>query len=259
MITDNIELSFREKVTSEIRLKPEGINRYRVFTPFTFDDGDAFTIVLRQEPSGWILTDEGHTMMHLSYEFDERDLQRGTRAKIIENTLSSFFVQDRDGELIMRIAENNYGDALFSFLQALNKISDLSFLSREQARSTFMEDFRNLISAKVPEPRREFNWHDAVRDSKAKYSVDCRINQMSFPLFIFAMANDDRTRDATIAILQFEKWGIKHRAVGIFEDQESISRKVLSRFTDVCDRQFSSLGARERIEDFLDSNLNAVN
>ena len=41
---------------------------------------------------------------------------------------------------------------------------------------------------------------------------------------------------------------MEFRSLAIFEDQESINRKVLARFTDVCEKQFSSLGAnRERI------------
>ena len=65
--------------------------------------------------------------MHLTYELDERDLQRGARSKIITDALSAFSVDDREGELIMPIADEQYGDALYSFVQALLKITDVSF------------------------------------------------------------------------------------------------------------------------------------
>ena len=44
-----IETSFREKVGRKVRLAQEGLNRFRVFTPFVFDDGDHLSIVLRNK------------------------------------------------------------------------------------------------------------------------------------------------------------------------------------------------------------------
>ena len=41
--------------------------------------------------------------MHLTYDIDEQDLHRGTRQKIISNTLSTFRVDDRDGELVLSV------------------------------------------------------------------------------------------------------------------------------------------------------------
>ncbi|MBN2564491.1 MAG: DUF1828 domain-containing protein [Candidatus Eisenbacteria bacterium] len=252
MTTDAILRDFRRKVCEKIRLEPEGMRRYRVFTPFMLEDGDHIAIVLKQEGRNWMLTDEGHTYMHLTYDIDERDLQQGTRQKIISNALSSFSVSDRDGELVLSIPERRFGDALYSFVQALLRVSDVTYISRERVRSTFMEDFRSFMTQNVPEDRLTFDWNDPTQDPEAKYTVDCRVNGTERPLFIFALLDDNRVRDATIAFLQFERWNLPFRGVGIFEDQQEVNRKVLARFSDVCDKQFSSLsGTEDRIARYL--------
>jgi hypothetical protein len=252
MSPDTIEQEFREKVCEKLDLFTEGMDRYRIFTPFMFEDGDHLVIVLKKEQGHWILSDEGHTYMHLTYEIDEKDLQRGTRQKIITNALSAFGVEDRSGELLIKIPDERYGDALYNYVQALLKITDISYLSRERVRSTFLEDFRSLIEEAVPRERRQFDYRDPKRDPEGKYLVDCRINGMSRPLFVYAIPGDDKARDATIAFLKFEQWKVPFKSMAIFEDQESISRKVLARLTDVCEKQFSSLvNNRERIVRYL--------
>jgi len=243
MMPETIEQDFRRKVCAQIRVVAEGIGRYRVFTPFRFEDGDHLPIVLKDEAGRWILSDEGHTYMHLTYDLDEISLHTGTRQQIIANALSAFGVEDREGELMVAVPDDRYGDALFSFVQALLKITDVTYLSRERVRSAFMEDFRAFMAEHVPEPRRQFNWHHPRYDPEGKYLVDCRINGVARPIFVYALPNDNTTRDATISLYEFERWGLSLRSVSIFENQEEINRKVLARFSNVCDKQFSSLAA----------------
>lgn len=255
----SIAKDFRAKVCDKVQVASEGIDRYRIFTPFMFEDGDHLAIVLKRENDKWFLTDEGHTYMHLTYDLDEKDLLKGTRQKIISNALSAFQVADRDGELVLSIPNEQFGDALYSFIQALMKISDVTYLTRERVRSTFLEDFRELMYETVPADRLVFDWHDQVHDPQEKYPVDCRINGMMRSLFVYALPNDDRTQLATIKILQYEKWGIPFRAMAIFEDQENINRKILARFSDVCEKQFSSLGTnKDRIQRYLRDTLQGV-
>ena len=256
MSVEMIERDFKQKVCDKVRLASEGLNRYRVFTPFMFEDGDHLAIVLKREGGHWLLSDEGHTYMHLTYEIDERDWQKGTRATIITNSLAAFSVDDRNGELVLSVSDGKYGDALFSFVQALLKITDLTFVSRERVRSTFMEDFRSFLTQRVPETRRVFDWNDPEHDPEDKYAVDCKVNGLQRPLLIYALLGDDRVRDATICLHQFERWGVPYRSLGIYENMEEINRKVAARFTDICEKQFSSLAAnREVISRFIEGVL----
>ena len=124
MLIGRVERDFREKVSNEVRLIAEGRGRYLVFTPFCFKDGDHLTILLKQNGTRWFLSDEAHTYMRLSFDIDVRELLRGPRQKIIAKTLAEYGIEDRDGELLLEPSDEQYGDALNSFIQALLTITE---------------------------------------------------------------------------------------------------------------------------------------
>src|SRR3990167_5255699 len=129
-----IENEFKKKISEKIEIFPEG---------------DHLVSILKKSPKGWIITDEAHTYMHLSYELDIKDLEKGTRQKIISSTLSMFELEENDGEILVNVEDNMFGDALYNFIQGILKITDINYLSRERVRSTFMDDFMAYITEKV--------------------------------------------------------------------------------------------------------------
>jgi hypothetical protein len=120
------EQDFREKVSDKVRISSEGVDRFRVFTPFMLEDGDHLSIVLKRDSSAWVLSDEGHTCMRLTYDVDEKGLLRGIGQETVMDTLSIFNVKDRAGELIVIIEDDQFGDALHAFIHALLKITELT-------------------------------------------------------------------------------------------------------------------------------------
>ena len=249
-----VQDSFKEAVSGSVRLQPDGVDRYHVFTPFHFDDGDHFVIVLKKaNGSGWTLTDEGHTYMHMSYRMDVSSLAHGTRNALIESALEKYGAEESGGQIISRIDDfENAGNIFYNYIQCLVKITDVAYLNRRRVASMFMEDFRQFIGETLPSKRMQFDYFDESRDPKGQYRVDCRINGMRRPVHVYAINNDNKCRDTTISILNFQKWDVPFRALGIFEEQEKINRKVLAHFTNVCDRQYASLAEnRKGIAEYL--------
>ena len=244
---------FQEKVCKQVRVVQEGLDRYVIFQPFMFDDGDHFVVILKKEPDGWTLTDEGHTLMHAQY--DDFDLTKGARGLKLNAILNGFSLENRDGELRLHIPDELYGDALYSYLQALNKITDLEFLRQEGARSTFLDDVRFLMEELIPENRRTFKYYDPERDPKKNYEVDCRINGLPKPNFVFFINNTERCQNATIVCRQYESWQIPFRAVGIFENQPEVKARAVAQFTDIAYKPFSSLSVKDRIKAYFEEVL----
>ena len=250
----DIEQDFQKKVCDEIRLLPEGLSRYIVTHPFTFDDGDHYIVVLKSVGGEWQLTDEGHTIMHLSYE--DMYLSRGGYREIINNTVSAFELVNREGELTLPIPEARFGDALFSFIQALVKISDVKYLERERVRSLFMEEFKGFLTELIPEACRKFDYYHPQRDPRRVYPIDCRAETRNRPLFIFGITSDSKCQAATNIIYWWERQGEHFDIMAIHENSEEINNRILARFMDVCGKQFSNLPTnRDRIKAFVEESL----
>ncbi len=246
-----INREIKSKISNEIEIIAEGENRFRLFSPFTFIDGDEFCILLKKTSKGWQITDEGHTFMHLSYDIEYKDLLKGTRSSIIEDSLSQFNINNNQGILLKNTIEENIGNALFTYIQGIIKITDIDHLSRERTKSTFMEDLSSFLNDFIPNERVKNNHFLIDNDPQGKYPIDFFVNGMERPLFIFGILNDSKVKDVTVNILQYERWGILFKPVAIFENQETINRKDLARFSDVVDRQFSNLVSnKNRIKTF---------
>jgi hypothetical protein len=252
-----IERDFKSKVVAELRLIPEGLDRFVVETPMVFDDGDSLPIVLKKENDHWVLTDEGHTFLQLSYLLTDEELRTIGRREIIDRALSSFPIENRNGELVLPIPGTEYGNALYSFVEALFKVDAVRYLTRERVHSTFVQDVKNMIAGFSTPQRITYDWREPEKDPAGIYSVDCRVNGTAEPVFIMALNSEERVSVATISLLKFEQWKLNYKSVGIYDEMEKYSNKVIARFADVVGKTFSNLDeARNKLLRFVPELVN---
>ncbi len=232
-------------VGAAVVLRPSGKGRQQVLAPFRFPDGDHFVIYLRELADGrHEFSDGGHTYMHMSYAMDVDALQSGPRAALLEGALSSFGVEDREGELAAVTDQDSLGASFLEYVQALIQVSDLRYTSREQVRSTFLDDFRRTFEDAFGD-RAHFDYNDVERDPKGEYPVDCLVNGSSRPAAVFAIPGNDRCKDATITVMQLRAWERPVFSVGVFEAQEDLNSRVLARFSNPADKTFAYLSGQE--------------
>lgn len=254
MQTTNIETNIRKLLCGEIAVIQQGIDRYSIHTPFTFGDGDSFVSVLKKEGDGWVLSDEGNTFMHMSYE--SVDFLSGTRGRVVDDALHQHGLDNLSGTLRMRVpSEDQIGHAVFSFVHAISKVSNVTQFTKEVARSTFMDDFKELVEEISSEAHLEFNWHDPIKDPDSLYPVDCRIDATGRPWFVFGIGNSDKCKNVTITCLKMENMVPEARTIAIFENQADVNSRAVAQLTDVVRKQFSSLGEKARIKNYFDEEV----
>ncbi len=222
--------------------------------PFTFPDGDHYPIYITETGTGSVrLSDQGHTLMHLSYEHDVDAFYNGPRAALREQIIRETGIAEENGVFSTETSPDGIADALFVFGQALTKIYDLAFLSRARLASTFYEDLKTLLLGIVDEDRLEADFVPPGIPNGSSYPVDYRLEGRSdSPIFLYGVPNRDKARLTTIMLSHFLLQDLSFESIIVFENQQELPRLDLARLTNVAGTAVASLEAgddlRRKIE-----------
>ena len=254
MDTDTIEKLAAKSISGAVTLDRRGLNDYRVNLPFTFADGDNLKVILKQEANGkWLLTDEAHTFMYLSYhdmEIEESELKQ----RLFENILQSHNMTEQNGRLVMPdIAIEDIGAAIFTFSQALLKVGDFSMWRSEGIKNLFMENFRQILPECIGGRGYSFNYHYQKFDPDGIYPIDCLILGKRNSVHVYAVNSDSKAKDAIISMRYYDGTSLMIPSCVIFDPAANIRKKSRIQVSDAADKTISSLeGAPENLPRFLD-------
>lgn len=127
-----LEKSLRESLPREVRVERRPDGALMLDTPFAFPDGDHYPIHLRELDDGRLrLSDEGHTLMHISYTHDVDALLEGSRRVLLERIMAEAGIHWEEGTNAFAVdtAVDGLSNALFRMVQGLTRIYDLALYS----------------------------------------------------------------------------------------------------------------------------------
>lgn len=238
-------------LNAQIEIESRGIDAFQVFTPFVFGDGDELKIILKRTGDTWRLTDEGHTLMYLSYH--DIGIDGTTRAAVMERILKSHFMKDENGRFVLDNIKTpqDIVDAVFTFSQGLLKIGDMSMWKIERAKSRYAEDFKACVTDGVKGRSVKFAYQNEEYDPEGLYPIDCRVElKTGRPAYIFSATSTDKANWTAAAIYFFEKKQPYVPSCAVL--QGKISGKPLLRLEDAADKVFQTpQNAAERLDTFL--------
>lgn len=249
-------ITLGEKVSREmqarIEVEPSGIDSWRIFTPFVAGDGDELKIALKRKNGGWMLSDEGHTLMSLSYQ--NVDVDKTSRASVLEKILASSFMKNEEGRLVLDNIKDisELADCIFTFTQGLLKVSDMTMWRLEHAKSLFPAKFKEAVSAGVNGRNVIFQYQDTAHDPQGLYLIDGYVSlRNGRSAHIYAASNSERAERSAGAIYFYEKQNLMIPSAAILSASTSYGSAKL-RLEAIADKVFVTPEmAAERLDPFL--------
>ena len=245
-----LEKTLCERLCAKVAVHKRDDGTLMLDTPFTFPDGDQYPIYLTETRTGGVvLSDQGHTLMHISYEHDVDAFLEGTRAALLEQVVREAGMRERAGVFSVEVAPEQLAEAVFQFGQALTKVYDLTFLSRAHVASTFYEDPKATLFSMIDAEDIEADYAPPDIPDGNSYRVDYRLwGRRERPVFLYGVPNRDKARLTTIMLLHFLLHKLSFESVIVFEDQQEIPRHDLARLTNVADTAVASLDAQDDLQ-----------
>lgn len=222
-ILDLMEKGLRTSLSFENR----GLDRYLIHTGYRLYDGDELHIVLKKDSGEWILSDEGHTMMWLSYEdYNLTD----SRTSTLNKTLASNCAELVDGRIIIRCEGREPSACLQSMVQALLQTADLIYLNKQTIRSTYQEDVRSMLTEQLGELCK---FNERIVKGNEEYVIDAVIDAKC-PIYVFFVSNRERCKDALVTMLSLGlRYNMEFVSLAFMDDSVDIKvedrRKIVNQ------------------------------
>ena len=231
--------SLQEGLAGQISFKEKRPGISQIVAPVFHEDGDMIDLFLDQnsENDGLRLSDNGLTLMRLSYSFD---IDTPNKQRILAKILNENGISQERGILSIAVSPQDIVSRFLHFSQVIAKVTSLQFLRRQVVTSLFYEQLGEFIRDNLkrfePSPR-----YLPIKD-RPELEVDWAFFAGTRPLYLFGVRESSKAKLSAISCLEFQRQDIPFRSVIVHEDFEDGLKKSDQRIiTSAADKQFPSL------------------
>ena len=210
----------------------------QVIAPISHEDGDMVDIYLQSshnDPELVRICDFGMALMRLSYNFE---IHTPARQSILDSILINSGVQNGQGNLYLDTPLDSLYEGILQFAGCVQRVSSMSYWSREVVRSVFYENLADYIVAELgsfaPAP-------DVSPLPDYPIRVDWRLTHNRRDFYVFGVRGNDKAKNVTIALLEFQKANLSFISLVVHEDLEELGWKETRWLTANADTQYPAL------------------
>ena len=247
MNNEVIKAALRESLNSGFDLYERRAGALQLIAPISHEDGDMVDIYLQQSPRGAEqvrICDFGMALMRLSYSFE---INSPTRRGILESILINSGVRNDNGNLYIDAPIDSLYEGILQFAGCVQKVSSMSYWSREVVRSAFYDDLAEYVRSSLAVFSPE---QDVAPLPDYPISIDWQLTHNDRNFYVFGVRGNDKAKTVTIALLEFQKANLPFISLVIHEDIEELGSKETLMLMRNADRQYPAIGDfRERASD----------
>lgn len=196
---------------------------------FKFPDGDHFPIYVSETKNGNIvLSDQGHTLMHISYEHDIDSFYKDPRKEsLLKQIVLESKIKEKSGVFSVESKPDDIVEAIFRFGQSLTKIYDITFLKRESTATqcNFYEQLEAVMSYVSNSVEVSKDYIPVEFSEKKNYMVDYRFNgKDNRSVFVYGIHNRNKAQRTTITLSQFLLNDVSFTSILVLKDETVIPK-----------------------------------
>lgn len=200
-LADSLVESLKHDWCSAFDVYPIGPNEYSLGTPFSYDDGDGYPVIIRYTPKGWELTDHGQALDVLPHWYELTD----TRLRALTRTLDFIGVNLDHHRLSLVCDQFPTVERVAQFIGAIDAVRNLPADATETPSTTFKRRASTALTGHLANGRNEPNWAPPF-DLGDAWPADLMIPAAGeAKLTMFFVSNSDRAERVTATMFRYRE------------------------------------------------------